>query len=165
MHRLARSKPSTDLNTAIEWAYQRPINIRDFKLPEAFCQKNKVKNGGKQTKSNVFQENKQSENFCLRCISKLDNDPNRKKSYGSLKSGDNKREKKRERERERERSNNFPGKFNTTFRWFYVRQNPTKGMSLFRDLLEGFPPYVTGLSSKCHNFFFYLVSVEFGKVC
>ena len=26
MHRLARSKPSTDLNTATEWAYQRPIN-------------------------------------------------------------------------------------------------------------------------------------------
>ena len=26
MHRLARSKPYTDLNTAIEWAYQRPID-------------------------------------------------------------------------------------------------------------------------------------------
>ena len=26
-------------------------------------------------------------------------------------------------------------------------------------------PLLTGLSSKCHNFFLYLVSVEFGKVC
>ena len=28
-----------------------------------------------------------------------------------------------------------------------------KVVSLFRDFLEGFPPLLTGLSSKCHNFF------------
>ena len=58
-----------------------PINIRDFKQKKAFFGQKQGKNGGKQTKSNFFGENRQSENFCLTYISKLDSDPIEKKLW------------------------------------------------------------------------------------
>ena len=42
---------------------------------------------------------------------------------------------------------------------------PNERSCRFFGIFRKVSPLLTGLSSKCHNFFFYLVSVEFGKVC
>ena len=59
-------------------------NIRDLSQKKRFVVKNKEKNGGKQTKSKIVLENRQSENFCLTYFSKPDRDPI-EKSYTVLK--------------------------------------------------------------------------------
>ena len=37
----------------------------------------------------------------------------------------------------------------------YIYQNPTKGRVAFSGFSASFPPLLTGLSSKCHNFFLF----------
>ena len=58
-----------------------PINIRDFKPKKAFFGQKQGKNGGKQTNSKFFLENRQSKYFCLTYFSKLNRDQVEKKLW------------------------------------------------------------------------------------
>jgi len=85
-----------------------PINIRDFKPKRAFFGQKQGKNGGKQTNSKIFLENRQSKYFCLTYFSKLNRDQVEKKLWhfeDNLVSGGGEKPCRKSR------------KSDTTFRW------------------------------------------------
>ena len=90
-----------------------------------------------------FKENRQSENFCLAYISKLNSDPQKKVmalwSQGSNRGGN---------------ATIFPGKSDTTFPWFLIYDLKMKGDAFFFQSKSEYLPQ-SGQILKWHNVFFF----------